>query len=303
MIEYGLKDKAVLITGGNNPYGIGAVTARAFSSQGASVFIHYFRQTQNADEAAEPQQGIHEPGLPFFFAQQSKSADEVIDSIREQGGLAESWECDLSEPENAYELFNRAERALGHVDILVNNAVDYQADTFLPETVIKEGIALWDGGPSAITISPESFARHFSTNTRAAVILMAEFARRHIERKGGWGRIINISAEHSRGCPFETSYTASKHALESYNRSAAAELGPFGITVNVISPGPVQTGYIPQEMAEELIGDIALRRVGRPEDIADAVLFFASEQARWITGQILSVNGGHRLSSGRELGG
>ena len=240
--------------------------------------------------------------MPFFFLQQSKSADEVIDSIREQGGPAESWECDLGEPEVSYELFDRAERALGHVDILINNAVDYQADTFLPEAVIKENAALWDEGPSAITLSQESFARHFSTNTKAAVILMAEYARRHIEKRRAWGRIINISAEHSRGCPGEISYTASKHALESYSRGAAAELGPFGITVNVISPGPVQTGYIPEEMALELSGDIALRRIGSPEDIADAVLFLASEQAGWITGQVLTVNGGHRLSSGRDLG-
>jgi 3-oxoacyl-[acyl-carrier protein] reductase len=296
MIDYGLKDKVVLITGGNNPYGIGAATARAFSRQGASVFIHYYRQADDEGDIGEDSQDIQRPGLPFFYSQQRKTADDVTVSIREQGGAAEAWECDLRDAEKAYELFSRAEGVFGQVDVLVNNAADYQADTFLPERVIKEGLALWDGGPAAITIDPESHRRHFSANTRAAAILMVEFARRHIERKSDWGRIINVSAEHSRGCPGEISYTASKHALESYSRGAAMELGPFGITVNVVSPGPVQTGYIPEELQEELTADISLRRIGEPEDIADAVLFFASEQAGWITGQLLCVNGGHRLS-------
>jgi 3-oxoacyl-[acyl-carrier protein] reductase len=128
--------------------------------------------------------------------------------------------------------------------------------------------------------------------------MMAEFARRHVERKQRWGRIVNVSADCSEGCPAEVSYRASKYALESYSRSAAAELGPFGITVNVVSPGPVQSGYISPEMEEELIRDIPLRRVGRPKDIADTIVFLASEQANWITGQLLCVHGGHRMSLG-----
>jgi len=89
-----------------------------------------------------------------------------------------------------------------------------------------------------------------------------------------------------------------RDALEAYSRSAAAELGPLGITVNIVSPGPVQTGYMTPQMEEELIGDIPLRRVGRPTDIADAMVFLASEQAGWVTGQLLRVHGGHRMSLG-----
>ncbi|MGI5817845.1 MAG: SDR family oxidoreductase [Armatimonadota bacterium] len=114
-----------------------------------------------------------------------------------------------------------------------------------------------------------------------------------------WGRIVNISADCAWGCPGEVSYRASKYALESYSRSAAAELGPHGITVNVVSPGPVQSGYIPPEAEQALIPEIPLRRIGAPEDIANAGVFFASEQARWITGQVLFVHGGHRMGLGR----
>ena len=104
--------------------------------------------------------------------------------------------------------------------------------------------------------------------------------------------------ELTQGCPGEISYRASKYALESYSRSAAAELGKYGITVNVVSPGPIQTGYITPQVESAIIKEIPLKRVGKPEDIANAVLFFVSEQANWITGQLLFVHGGHRMSLG-----
>ncbi len=300
MIDPGLKDKVVLITGGNNPFGIGAAIARAFASHGAHVFIHYFRQETNLLDVDHPQEWEHEPGLDFYYRQQGKTADDVVASIRESGAEAESWEGDLGQPENVVLLFDQAEKAFGHVDILVNNAAEYIADTFLPLDVSggQEG-EVWAGGPSTMTIDVESHDRHFAVNTRAAVILMAKFARRIIERGVNWGRIVNISADCAWGCPKEISYRASKYALESYSRSAAAELGPYGITVNVVSPGPVQSGYISPEVEEALIPDIPIRRVGRPEDIANAVVFFASEQAGWITGQVLFVHGGHRMALGQ----
>ena len=136
-------------------------------------------------------------------------------------------------------------------------------------------------------------------NSRAVSTSMAEFSRRLSMKNKNWGRIINISADCAWGSPGEVSYRASKYALESYSRSAAAELGSYGITVNVVSPGPIQTGYISPEGEKALIPEIPLRRVGKPEDIANAVLFFASEQANWITGQLLFVHGGHRMALGQ----
>ena len=299
MIDPGLSHKVALVTGGNNPFGIGAAIARAFAAHGARLFIHYFRQ--KIDFSGQEQGGSHsqEPGLTFFFEQQQKTADEVVASIRNAGGKAESWEGDLRYPQNVQRLFEHAEKAFGQVDILVNNAAEYLADTFLPANVFGENTALWEDGPTTATIDVESHDRHFEVNTRGATILMSMFARRIIERKTQWGRIINISADCAWGCPKEISYRASKYALESYSRSAAAELGPYGITVNVVSPGPVQSGYISAEAEQTLIPDIPLRRVGQPEDIANAVIFFASEQASWITGQVVYVHGGHRMAFGQ----
>ena len=299
MIDPGLKDKVALITGGNNPLGIGAAIARALAFHGAKVFIHYFRQAtvlSNEDKKSNESENL---GLEFFFKQQAKTADEVLESTRDAGGNAESWEGDLSEPENVNRLMEKAEKTFGHIDILVNNAAEYTADTFLPANTLGQASTVWEDGPTISTIDAHSHDRNFAVNSRAVAILMSKFACRIIERQKGWGRIINISADCAWGCPREISYRASKYALESYSRSAAAELGPYGITVNIVSPGPVQSGYIASEVEEALIADIPLRRIGRPEDIANAVLFFASEQAGWITGQILVVHGGHRMALGQ----
>jgi 3-oxoacyl-[acyl-carrier protein] reductase len=299
MIDPGLNDKTVLITGGNNPFGIGAAIARAFASHGAKVFIHFFRQAAGLPDEDQHADHPQEPGLAFFFEQQGKTADEVVASIRESGGNAASWEGDLRDPQVTSRLFDQAEQAFGNVDILVNNAAEYAADTFLPPHALGKEAGLWEGGPTISTIDLESHDRHFAVNSRAVAMLTARFAHRIIERRAHWGRIINISADCAWGCPKEISYRASKYALESYSRSAAAELGPYGITVNVVSPGPVQSGYITPELEEALIPELPVRRIGLPEDIAHAVVFFASEQAGWITGQLLFVHGGHRMAFGQ----
>ena len=298
MLDLGLNGKIALVTGGNNPYGIGAAISRALASHGSSVFIHYFRHSGDIPYDTDNEENQDSPGLPFFMKQQEKTAGEVINSIVKQGGKASSWECDLRDPKAIPELLDRAENAIGPVDILVNNAADYMADTFLPPKLLKDEKPLWEAGPIKSTVSTETCDRHFAVNTRAIALLMAEFAGRMVKRSSKWGRIINISADCAWGSPGEVSYRASKYALESYSRSAAAELGPLGITVNMVSPGPVQTGYMTSDFEKALIHNIPLQRVGRPEDIAHAVIFFASEQAEWITGQMLFVHGGHRMNQG-----
>lgn len=282
MIDPRLEGKVVLITGANNPYGIGAATAKAFAAQGARVFLHFFRLPDGPAE----KNLISGPGWAFFRLQQTKTADEVLRVISQSGGEAAAWEADLSDTENIPRLFDQVEAVFGPVDILINNAADWEGDTFLPSNTERMS-------RSIPTISPQSHHRNFAVNSRAVALMMAEFAKRFLQRGATWGRIVNVSTDGASAFPGEVSYGASKHAMESYSRAAAIELGPYGITVNVVAPGPVQTGYITPEMEEKLRSEIPLRRVGKPEDVADVILFLASEQARWITGQLLYVDGGN----------
>jgi 3-oxoacyl-[acyl-carrier protein] reductase len=289
MIDTGLANKVVLVTGAN--HGIGAASAKAFAGQGARVFINYLRRPLEPELASEDQQ---KPGVAHYRAVQTQTADAIVQQIRESGGFAEAWEADLSDPANISGLFDRAEQSFGPVDVLVNNAAHGEADTFLPEFQRGKDDR-HAAGFGLSTISAESHDQHFAVNSRGVALMMAEFARRHIKRGADWGRIINVSADGASGFPGEVSYDASKHAMESYSRAAARELGRYGITVNVVSPGPVQTGYISEGLQKELESSCPLRRIGAPEDIADAIVFLASAQARWITGQLLYVGGGNRM--------
>ena len=151
-----------------------------------------------------------------------------------------------------------------------------------------------DGFPMR-SLTAESHDHHFALNSRATALLIAEFARRHIERGANWGRIVSLSTDGAPAFGSEVSYGASKYAVESYSRAAAQELGPFGITVNIISPGPIQTGWITPDLEASLACQTPLGRVGQPEDVADVAVFLCSDQARWLTGQLLSVSGGLRL--------
>lgn len=125
--------------------------------------------------------------------------------------------------------------------------------------------------------------------------MMAEYCRRLAGCGAAWGRIINVSTDGASGFGTEVSYGASKHALESYSRAAARELGKYGITVNVVSLGAIQTGWIAAELEDRISAENPLGRVGKPEDAADVIVFLASEQARWLTGQLIYVGGGHQM--------
>lgn len=277
MIDPGLDGKVVLITGANNPYGIGAGTARAFAAQRARVFLTYLRESPQLYGVSQEQaKRATTPSAAFGIYQRSQNADKVLQEIRERGGEAEALELDLGPADQIPRLFNAAEEAFGQVDILVNNA----AHCMYPDNVLDT--------------TAERIDMHFAVNTRAVVLLMQEFGLRHIRAQRSWGRIINISSD-SYIHLGNTAYGASKHAMESYTRAAAHELGPYGVTVNIMSPGMVQTGYYTEASVREEASRVPMRRIGTPEDIAHAILFFASHQASWITGQRLYVGGGHNM--------
>ncbi|MYB76644.1 MAG: SDR family oxidoreductase [Chloroflexi bacterium] len=289
MIITGIDGKVALVTGGN--HGIGAAIAQALAAQGAKVFITYFRL--ETDYGASELQAALDAGIGgdrLYRAQQQQSADQVLSEIRIAGGTATAVEMDLSESVVVPDLLDHCEAEMGPVEILINNHAYCAPETFDPANVGTNE----SGGGITLT-SAEGIDQHMAVNVRATVLLMREFTRRHVTRGADWGRIVNISTDAAHAHGNNVSYAASKHAIESYSRSAASELGRYGITVNIVAPGPIQTGYITPAMEREIEAETPLGRVGRPEDIANSVVFLVSEQGGWLTGQLLYVGGGYRM--------
>lgn len=262
MIDPELKDRVVLVTGASA--GIGAAIAREFARFGAKIAIHYLdAQTTSATDA----EILHTTdGL--------EGAVKVRREILAAGGVAEVFPANLIEPVQAAALFRAVEEALGPVDILVNNAAHCEGHDTISE------------------IDADIIDRHFKVNARAPVLLIREFAGRTNARGAS---VINISTNGARAFAGQIAYGASKAALEAFTRSLAIELGPKGIRVNTIAPGPVQTGWITSDLEQQVLPDIPLRRLGSPADIANAAIFLGSNQSSWITGQIIQVAGGHLL--------
>lgn len=287
MVQTGLQGKVALITGAN--HGIGAATAKALAAEGVAVLINYLRMPplKGDDDKQAP------ATLTLYDERRALGAKEVVQVVREQGGQVEAIEADLSQPETIPMLFERAEALFGPVDILVNNADYCTADSFEPADLLNSERA--PAGYGIENLSVVSHDAHFAVNSRAVALLIAEFARRRIQRGLRGGRIISISSDGAVGFFHEISYGASKYAAESYTRAAAIELGRYGITANIVSPGPTQTGWITPELEAQVIHDTPMGRIGYPEDIADVIVFLASEQARWVSGQMISVSGGRRL--------
>jgi 3-oxoacyl-[acyl-carrier protein] reductase len=270
VIDSGISGRVALVTGAN--HGIGAAIAKVLASEGARVFLTYLRVPSRSD-----------PAVPEAYNEaRLRTADAVIYEIRALGGTAESWEADLTLPDTAPRLFARAEASLGPVEILINNADFCEADSFL-------GDGIGPNGQLAGGVTAASHDAHFAVNSRAAALLIDEFAQRHRARGANWGRIVSITSAGRNGFTGEASYGASKAALESYTYTAAWELAEFGVTANIVEPMGTDTGWINDALAERIKAESPFGHVGRPEEVADAVLFFASQQARYLTGQRLQL--------------
>jgi len=208
------------------------------------------------------------------YAGNAAAAESVVASIREAGGEAMAVQADIAQPGAMGQLFDAAIERFGKVDILLNNA----------------GIMIHK--PIAQT-TDEDFARIFGINVQGTFAGVREAATRLAEG----GRVVNFSSTLTRlNFPGYGVYSATKGAVEQITRYAARELGARGITVNAVLPGPVNTELFhntntPESIAR-IVGGTPLGRLGEVEDIARVVAFLVSEEAAWITGQSIGVNGG-----------
>ncbi|MCE2413012.1 SDR family oxidoreductase [Candidatus Poribacteria bacterium] len=287
MIDPNLTGKVALITGAN--HGIGAATALALGNQGVKVFASFFRppcQYSEAELKRAEETGVG--GDILYRAMQQKPIAHLVNRFEEAGMTISVLEADLADETNISKLFDVCEKELGPVDILINNHTHCILETFDPEQTSTDGSGIFLSTAANIDA-------HFVVNSRAYALMMQAYLKQYLRNGLNCGRIVNTSTDAARCHPLNVSYAASKYAIESYSHSAACEMGRYGITVNVIAPGPIQTGYILPDDEEALAKSTPLGRVGRPEDVADVTVFLCSEQARWLTGQLLYVGGGHRI--------
>lgn len=251
-------DKVVLITGSSR--GIGRTTAQLFASRGARVAVHYHRNQAAAEETLSSLDG---------------------DSTHPRGHII--TQGDIANPDEVAALVDNVLARMGRIDVLVNNAAIYE-DHPLADVSFEAWQASW----RAV----------IDTNVLGAANMCYCVARHMIDRGGG--HIVNVSSRGAfRGEPTGPAYGASKAALNSMSQSLAKYLAPYNISVGVVAPGFVET-----EMAREALtgqSGIEIRsqspfnRVARPQEVAYAVLFLASEGAEFMTGAIIDVNGASYL--------
>jgi 3-oxoacyl-[acyl-carrier protein] reductase len=252
-----LQNKTALVTGASR--GIGRATAVALAEAGAHVLVHYGRSTQEAES--------------------------VVAGIRSHGGRADAIRADLGTPDGATLLAKEVRSIVGErLDVLVSNAGIGKAATIKDHTVAD-------------------FDNLFATNVRGPFFLVQQL----LPILGEGSNIVVISSLGARAVagkpgldnPSILAYAATKGALETLVKNWAAILGPQGIRVNAVAPGVIDTdmsAFTKTEAGREVaLGMQALKRIGKPEDVADVVAFLASDAARWITGASIPVDGGSKL--------
>lgn len=216
----------------------------------------------------------NEANVIINYASDKRKADEVVAEIIELGGQAYAIKADISNPNEISKLFDQTIAKYGKIDIVINNA----------------GIMITKFTKD---ISEDEYDKTFAINTKSVFFSMRESATR-MENNG---RIINISSSVTRLMfPTYGVYSASKAAVEQMTKVFAKEIGSKGITANTVSPGPINTELFLQGKTQDDIRRIAsmtaFNRIGETEDIAPIILFLASEDSQWVTGQNFGVNGG-----------
>ncbi len=212
------------------------------------------------------------------YASRAAAAAEVVEAIEDSGGQAVAVAADVSDADQVGAMFATVEERLGAVEVLVNNA-----------GITRDGLLL--------RMKPAAWDEVLATDLRSVYLCSRAGLRGMVKAK--WGRIISIgSVSGVAGNAGQSNYAAAKAGLIGFSKSLAKEVGSRGITVNVVAPGFIETDLtvsLADTAAERLLGNISLGRFGRPEEIASIVGYLASDEAGYITGQTIVVDGGLAL--------
>ncbi len=244
-----------LVTGVSRKIGIGTAISLALAKTGWDVATTYWR--------------------PYDYIMPWRSADSEADAVNDQirgfSARTVSIEADLSDTASPKRIFDRVESSLGSVTALVM-AHCHSVDSSIKSTTI------------------ESFDLHFKVNARATWLLIREFGRRY-RNEFGRGRVISITSNHTA---HNLPYGASKGAMDRIVLAAAQEFRDLGVTANVINPGGTDTGWMSDDLREQIRQETPLGRIGLPADCARLVSFLCSEEGGWINCQLIYSNGGVR---------
>jgi 3-oxoacyl-[acyl-carrier protein] reductase len=216
-------------------------------------------------------------GINIFFTHWNSDAawiEKFQQEIFQMGVRCEGMKIDLSDANAAFTIYEEISDKLGYPSILINNAAHSTSNDYL-------------------SLDAKTLDEHYAVNMRSNFLLCVEFARRFKKSNLESGRIINMTSGQDLGpMPGELAYVATKGAISAFTRSLSQELASLGITVNAVNPGPTDSTWMTDEIRNYLLPKFPMGRIGTPDDVARIIAFLASDEAEWITGQIIHSEGG-----------
>jgi len=253
-----MKNRIAIVTGVSRLQGIGNAICQELAKKGFDIFFTYYT--------------AYDKKMPWGINE--AEPERIKEELKSLGIRCEKLELDLS-IENAIELLlNEVASQLGDPLVLVNNA------TYSTPTTIE-------------SLTGEELDKHYQVNLKATTLLTTEFIKRF--KFSTNGRIINLTSGQSLGpMPNEIAYSITKAAIETLTFTLASEIAAKGITINAVNPGPNDTGWIDDNLKNELLTKFPMNRLGQPTDTAKLIAFLASEEAEWITGQVIHSEGGFK---------
>lgn len=251
-----MNNKIAIVTGVSRHKGIGKAICLALANQGIDICFTYW--------------SAYDKSMPWDV--KANEQEEIRSEVLATGVRCEKIEVDFFAEDAAAQIFNFAESKLGKPTILVNNAT-YSTDCTITD------------------LSSNVLDEHYTVNLKTTTLLIKEFVNRFVGESSG--RVINLTSGQSLGqMNNEIAYAITKGAIETLTKTIYSELARKGITINAVNPGPNDTGWMTPELTKELLNRFPMGRVGKPTDTANLIAFLCSEDATWITGQVIHSEGG-----------